>query len=130
MKISNTPNCRLCNIHEESILHLFCFCHKTQNLWESLITWINHTLNIQIKIDNFTIVLGYLLNNNYNVPFNTIISCTKSYIFKMAYYQGNLLLSELINKIKVIYNEQKSIATINNKLNYFNKNWNTWSNLF
>ena len=124
MQINQTPTCRLYNKLDESIHHLFCLCEKSQTLWKAIMKWIKDKLNIHITIDNRTIILGYLLKNNYSIPLNTFIICTKAYIFKKAFYQGELIFSEILNKIKSTYLEQKSIPTINNKLTYFNKTWN------
>ena len=130
MKISLTPNCRLCEEQPENLIHLFCLCDKSVDLWNKVIDWINQSLNISIIINNATIILGYLLQNNYSTAMNTIIICTKSYIFRTAYNKGNLQLSELVNYIKSTYSDQKSIAKLNNKLTIFNKKWNIWSSLF
>ena len=130
MKISETHFCRLCSEHEENMLHLFCLCDNSVTLWNQVLQWIKEKIKIQIALNNKDIILGYLLQSNYSTPINTIILCTKSYIFRTAYNKKNLQLAELINYIKSTYSEQKAIATLNNKLTTFIKRWNSWVNLF
>ena len=66
------PLCSLCSPELEDVLHLFCHCPKTQNLWESL----RERLSPQFSLPELTPTLSILGNwkneNTYNIILNHI----------------------------------------------------------
>ena len=130
MKIKDDAICRLCNNQEETLIHLFTQCPKIIPLWDNLSIWIRNKLNILINFTHTYIILGYLNNNNYTCPLNTIILVTKSYIFWCCRSQVNPNPLDLQNKIYQCYIEQKQINDLKNTGDKFLKIWNVWKVLF
>ena len=130
MKISSNSLCRLCKEHEETLIHLFCTCDFSKDLWRNIQTWIFNKLSFNVPLDNYTIVLGYLAADKIAVPLNSIILIAKAYIFNCAIYQNELNIFQLQTRIKSNYNEQLYLATLKGKLKPFNDIWEQWQPLF
>ena len=60
MKIKIDSICRLCNMQDETLVHIFTQCLKITMLLENLTLWIRNKLNIIIDFNSTTIILGYL----------------------------------------------------------------------
>ena len=130
MKIKDDAICRLCNNHDETLIHIFTQCPKTTPLWENLSIWIRNKLNILTNFTEIIIILGYLNSNNYAQPLNTIILVTKSYIFWCCSNHVNPNPMDLQNKIFQCHTEQKQIYELKGKNEKFLKMWNVWMQLF
>ena len=46
MIIAESPLCSLCGNDTETILHFFCHCSITQNLWTQMQNWLSNILDI------------------------------------------------------------------------------------
>ena len=130
MGISTSSTCRLCNTAPETIIHLFCKCPKTIDLWEQLECWIKNMTGHRPNLQNHDKILGYLKFGSNYLPINTIILVTKSYIFSKSKKFPSLIFSELQQKIQITYNEQKLVSQIDLKNDKFDNNWNIYKNLF
>ena len=130
MNISSTSTCRLCLLHEENFMHLFCTCQYTQQLWQDLQSWIGNRLSFNVPLDAVTIILGYLIQDILFIPFNTILLSTKAYIFWCARMHKLPNIFQLQIRIKRTYNEQLSLALLNQKLINFQSKWELWEPLF
>ena len=102
----------------------------SKNLLTNVTNWISANLNITIYLDKATMILGYLHKNNYQVPLNTILLTTKSFIFQCSRKNNEPDINTLIERINKTYIEQQKIAILNQSLNQFNKVWSVWKNLF
>ena len=77
--------CSLCSLELEDVLHLFCHCPKTQNLWESL----RERLSPQFSLPELTPTLSILGNclismnneNTHNIILNHITILFKKCIY-------------------------------------------------
>ena len=57
--IVESPLCSLCNQASESVLHLFCTCTKTCNLWRQLCTWLaDQNIMLTSNLEPQTAILG------------------------------------------------------------------------
>ncbi len=130
MHITPTPNCNLCELQPETLIHLFCKCTKITHLWKNLTDWIRNRTNHNIAFTSNTIILGYLLNDNIKIPINTIILVTKSYIFWCSRNKKKPNIQDLQLRIKELYNTHKTVAMLNSKQDRFDKNWNIFSQIF
>ena len=127
--ISENNKCRLCLQNEETIEHLLIQCIKSQELWDQIKNWLMDCFNININFDPFTILFGYQIMCNMQQSINMIILIAKNYIFQMARKQSNLLLEVFLIKLKHVYQDQRMLAIINNKINSFEKTWSRFKNV-
>ena len=102
-----------------AILHLFWECPKSVEIWKNVSMWINNKLKININttLNKETIILGYLLNNEFYYPFNTILITTKSYIFWCCRHSVPLNIFNLQSRIIFFYEEDnQDIFDLMNKM--------------
>lgn len=130
IKITTDENCTFCVNNAETLIHLFCDCQIVRNLWQSLLTWINSILNTNLTLSNFDIIFGYQLRNNHQIPFNSIIMSTKSYIFWCSRKNRKPNIINLQIRLNKMYTEQRLLALNNEQIVDFNKKWIKWSMLF
>ena len=81
IKLSNTENCRLCNEHSETILHLFLDCQESNNLWENVTSWINTSLNMQLHLDINMKILGNIKTRSQFLAFKFYTFSNKTLYF-------------------------------------------------
>ena len=53
-----SPLCSLCNSETETMIHLFCHCSKTLQLWRSLPNWCKECLTLP-TLEPSTAILGF-----------------------------------------------------------------------
>ena len=128
--ISDTSLCCFCNSCEETLVHLFYDCIETKKLWANVKTWLRIKLNFNLAFTRDMVILGYIYPGEGNVPFNTILLISKSYIFWCSRHRRLPNIFDLQKRIETSYFEQKYIATKNNSINKFNKIWENWTILF
>ena len=129
LNIVNSPNCNLCNLHPETLTHLFYECRTVNNLWNNLSDWITQKIRITVNFNTTMIILGYLEKDENYIPLNSIILITKSYIFWSSRNKIQTNINTLQDRIKNTYLDQKFIHTKNGKEDNFLSKWNYWSNL-
>ena len=126
LSISNTPTCRICNQHPETLIHLFIKCTKVTTFWLQLFKWIKAITKIDIKYDNLTLLFGYLLSNNSFISINTVLILARKFIFQAAKQKSDFLHIDMFKKLlKNIYFEQSNLAEITNMNEKFKKQWAT-----
>ena len=120
--------CTLFGDEEESIQHLFYYCHKSQELWDSVRQWIFNKTNINV---NFTIenILFGEHKNTFN-PLNFIMMNTKYYIYLCTKKKLSMHIFALQMFIKEKYIIESYVARKEMKTHKFDKKWNVWKNLF
>lgn len=130
MKLCLSPACGLCSESDETLVHLYIECKMTKQIWNDLEKWIYEKLNIRFYFNQNIIILGYLNTDNYNIPINTVLMVTKSYIFTCSRKNRQPHIHHLLKQIKDTYNDQKLIAACNDKLDNFWRAWKNWKRLF
>ena len=128
-KIANSPRCTICNNADQTIEHLFTECIPSKQVWLDIKLWIQNKLNITIVLSPIEIILGYQHKNNFQVPLNTIIMVTKSYLFWCSCTDQIDNFQYLQDRIKTVYYEQEAVSKLQNKLEQFEKNWINWKRL-
>ena len=122
--------CGLCKNENESLLHLFCQCHRTRQLWQEIYGGIRNVLNITIDLSNFDIIMGYHLKNQNYVPINFLIINTKAYIFWCSRHNRTPNIFTVQNRLNASFAEQKWISIKHHKTEIFEKEWHIWEDLF
>ena len=93
--------CSLCSLKPEDVLHLFCHCPKTQNLWESF----RGRLSPQFSLPEFTPTLSILGNwnnkNTHNILLNHIIILFKNFIYDNRIHLLRIHIIALINLLEI-----------------------------
>ena len=111
LNIVNSPNCGLCNLHQETLTHLFYECRTANTLWNKLSVWITEKLRITVDFNTEMVILGYLERDENYIRLNSIILITKSYIFWSLQNKIQPNIHTLQVRIKNTYINQKFIHT-------------------
>ena len=86
--ITGPSRCTFCNIDEETIEHLFCFCPKSRSLYLQLIAMIKEHFEINIEQNDLNpnnIIFGFLFEEETKNSINHLFILTKnSFILVVA----------------------------------------------
>ena len=130
LKIATNNTCTLCNLHEETIVHLFCNCSVLSQLWLDIQEWLYTKTRINLPLTNQTKILGHTKADYFFWPLNFIILITKKYIFKCSKTGNKINFCSLLKEVKKHYQEQKTLAMMNQQVYRFNKRFDRWINIF
>ena len=126
MKLTDNNKCRLCQSHEESLMHLFFFCDKTKDFYVKLIKWVDINIKFKLPFDPLTVIMGYMINNQHFEAANTLLLVVKKYICSCAYSGGLPNIPEFKSHFRTVFIEQQMIARLNNKFEDFSKKLGRW----
>ena len=129
MSIHQSEKCRICDLEQENLMHLFVECGTVANLWNSIEDWILRSTRKQIKFSATDIILGYLIFENNNIPINTIIAVTKYCIFTSAVKETTPTILQVKIKLKITYNEQQGLNNENGTGEHYYSLWQPFINL-
>ena len=105
-----SPLCSLCNQHPEDILHIFCNCAKTQDLWNSFANALGENLDLP-QLNPTVVFLGESnIQGNYNVLLNHILFLFKKFIYDKKNHPARIHFLSFMNYVKEVEkkNEQKN----------------------
>ena len=105
-----SPMCSLCNQHPEDILHLFCNCAKTQDLWNSFANALGE--NLDLPQLNPTIGESNIQGND-NVLLNHILILLlfKKFINDKKNHPARIHFLSFMNYVKEVEKIEQKICT-------------------
>lgn len=120
--LASSSLCDFCNMHTETIKHLFWDCQHVQAFWAPFNNLIQSYFT-DFRITYLSICFGVQENINNNLLINFCILLAKQFIFKSKY--KNITPSfesykKLVNKTRIL---EKVIACKKNKLQSHNIKW-------
>ena len=124
-KIIESPLCSLCKKENESVLHLFCTCTVTRNLFEHLRLWLaGISLLENINLEPQAIILGIWDTNNDDFALiNHILLLFKRYIYLKRAERLGPNINGMKSFIKSIETIECRIASAKGKLSSHYKKW-------
>jgi hypothetical protein len=130
-KIAESPLCTFCTIEEETIIHLFWSCGKTELFWNNLKFEIKnhcpHATNLQFSEE--LILFGTCKNIVSDKALDFIILLAKYFIYKCKLENTLPLLNHYMSCLRYSYVIEKYAATKKGKCDEFCKNWLPYQNL-
>ena len=123
MKQSENSVCRLCHESEETIIHLFVFCPKSNEFWGSIKSSIFQNTNKNFVCSPSHIIFGVWEDVCSDNSVNIITITGKYYIFKCARSNRSLNLFEYKKYLSNIYNEQLLLAKTEMLVENFFEKW-------
>ena len=124
--IKDSPLCHYCQ-QEETLTHMLWTCTATKELLQEIKEWFNIN-NIYISFIEQPFIFN--IGNNYSDVDLLIILEIKYYIFSAKRLLSNLSIVAFKNRITNSYLSLKYIATKNNQIEKFTKDWNKYKNIF
>ena len=123
MGLASNDICSLCHKDTETLLHLFCSCEKSSNLWKEISRWINNKTSIPIQFDPLMIIIGYTNINNISPTINLIIMITKNYLFHCSNKNVSPNIFSVIERIRQSYSYHLIISKKNMDQENYVKKW-------
>lgn len=128
MKIKKDALCTFCQSSNESIVHLFWKCDKTQQFIRNVKGWLN-TYNIHYDMNEKHFLLGLQEEHILSKILNFIILYAKYYIYLARCKHQALYISVFQKKLKFMYKVHKQIAFSNQEEETFQKDWSAFQSL-
>ena len=105
----NSPERSFCKFEEETTIHLFHICRKTQALWTQLTSHLNRHPNLPYLTPQ-SAIFGFLdISNKDYLTVNHLLLLFKYYIYN-ARDRKHLVFEALMKNIKNIYYIDKHLA--------------------
>ena len=121
-----SETCKSCT---ETIQHLFWECIHSTNLWNNLQQWINDITKTKTSFTLNSVLFG-IETQKFNNAINSIIMCTKYYIYRCKQLKK---IPNIIPLKKVLienYNMENFIATRDQNTSKFLIKWGIYRRLF
>ena len=125
MKIKNDALCTFCQTSNESIVHLFWQCNKTQQFIRSVTAWLN-TFGIHCDISEKYFIFGWQEEQCFTKVLNFIILYAKYYIYLARCNKLSLSLIVFKTKLKFMFKVHKQIAYSKQEDEKFLKEWSPY----
>ena len=109
----DSPLCTFCQMSEESLEHLFCYCNLVSlTFWKSVVLWLK-SLHINIDFLNDCDIIFGLTEKIINwILLNHIIIIGKQIIYYNRQKNSSPSLNQVIAKLKYIESIDRSIALL------------------
>ena len=100
MGIKGSDICGFCQVHTDSIEHMFLECEISINLWDEVQEWIQTLGMDNYNLSQSRIILGDMENA---MSINTIISLTKKVIYNSMKKEQRPHILNIKNEVKKFY---------------------------
>ena len=101
--------CSLCSQELEDVLHLFCYCRKTHNLWKSLRKRLSPQFSLQELTPALSIFGNWNNKNTHNITLNHIAILFKKFMYDN---RNHLLRSHIIALMNYLKSNEKIVQRI------------------
>ena len=81
MTIAESPSCSLCGNDIETILHFFCHCGITQNIWTQMQNWLSNILHIPELTSKIAILGKYPCQGATDILIDHVILMFKKVLY-------------------------------------------------
>lgn len=122
MGLLETELCTFCDYDVETIEHLFIGCHKTKQLWQHVLAWLNDIIQEHIVLTDSDIILGFGDANS--VWLDNILLLVKQYIYSSRCKgMKQINIEGLVQIIKYSFRAEAYNAEKNNNTVRFIQKW-------
>ena len=130
--IKGSDLCGFCQVHTDSIEHMFLECEISIDLWDEVQEWIQTLGMDNYNLSQSRIILGDMENA---MSINTIILLTKkviyiSYIYNSMKKEQRPHILNIKNEVKKFYYEEKYRCLLRGKGTLFEKQYILLSNRY
>ena len=125
----SSPNCVFCQ-QPESLLHIFYECPNSRELWIDIEKLLKERIRLELKFSCFTIIFGYINQDQNHIPINSLILVTKKYIFDSSRDGKRLILKSLKYRLNSLLRDEEYCAKLNEKETEFSHVWDRWAPVF
>ena len=118
----DSQDCFFCEVHKESIVHFFCECEYTKNIWKQITQFIKNKHQCEIQLTASNIIFNQIVEQiDHFANLTCLITKMKIYVNKCL--KKKTTVKEIIDEIDFIKNmEYRNIKT-KTALKKFNNKW-------
>ena len=113
--------CTFCNNSDETIIHVFCFCNYSNEVWSKLEFWIFRNTGERIKLTNQNKLFGFCGSNNNAL--NCVLMVVRQEIFSAKLRNQLPSFDIILSAVKRYYEMEKYIYQTNLRENKLKKKW-------
>ena len=125
-----SPICSLCNFETEIMTHSFCYCSKTDQMWNSLTIWCKDWFTLPL-IEPSTANLGFCdIRDEKHKHINHILTLFKYFLYGNRNIKHTVNLYALKLFISSVQKIEQKIAFIGNRLDKQFSKWQQIAHLF
>ena len=117
------PPCSLCSQAPEDVVHLFCHCQKTQQLWELLHSMLHGHITLPDLDPTLAVVGKWCIENNNNLIVNHIVLIFKKFLYDNRSNFSRILTVALKYQLKLVEKVQQKIASKRGKMECHLRKW-------
>ena len=110
-----TNLCSFCEMHKETLIHLFCECKDVQRLWECIPGVIPGVKHVELLLHNEAKIFNKIVTSPGHV-YNFIAIVLKQYVYRQRCLKGKLSVTEFTCYVRSIKNSEKYYASKSNML--------------
>ena len=118
-----SPLCSLCNEVPEEMLHFFCLCSKTQELWNNLRKLLQRYIQLPELTPAVAIIGSWNMEDVNNILCNHIILLFKKFLYANKGSPARLNSVSLKHYIKTVEGIEQKIAYKKDKLKLHLEKW-------
>ena len=113
--------CTFCSNNDETIIHVFCFCNYSNEVWSKLEFWIFRNTGERIKFTNQNKLFGFCGSNNNAL--NCVLMVVRQEIFSAKLRNQLPSFDIILSAVKRYYEMEKYIYQTNLRENKLKKKW-------
>ena len=93
----------MCDNHDEIIEHMLYTRSNFSGIWEDKVQFINNVYESRIKLNRFSVLSGFLVNDESNVIMNGVIAIARFEIWRNVFRHESIFVSPMIIVGKIKY---------------------------
>jgi hypothetical protein len=113
--------CTFCNVHQETLSHLFWECPYVSEIWDRIHDWLEELSGIDIGLNKMICILGKHFKNNI---FNLIFCIVKKHIYRKRCLKQIPSFEGIKKEIFYYYECERYIYRKNCEIEKFERRWN------
>ena len=117
------PLCSLCSQAPEDVVHLFCYCQKTQLLWELLRSVLHGHITLPDPEPTLAVVGKWFIENNNNLIINHIVLIFKKFLYDNRSNRSMINIAALKYQLRLAEKAEQKIASKKGKMEFHLKKW-------
>lgn len=130
INIKSLDSCGFCKKNVETIVHVFFSCDIIHTLWSELSLHIYRKTSKRIGFNVLNIMFGEAPLTCHNKVIIFFILSMKQYLFSCLMLNKVPTLIGFLGHLKIKYNVKRYAAIQSSKVHKFEKQWDSWKEIF
>ena len=120
---ADSPLCSLCKEVNETVVHLFCECRITVQIWTEVKLWLSNRISIPNLCARLVLVGKFIIENEHDMLLNHLLLLFKSFIYSNRSKNMFIRFTNFHKYVAYVEKVEQNIAASKNKLDSHFKKW-------